>query len=307
MEQIPFDEIIKVITWIGGVVISIWVIRLLREINSKQKEYISIIEKTYQEREKTRDQKIELLDTTHKKEIELIEREKSIFYKTLENEKKNMELSNNSSVDNSLTDKLIAEIKEELSLVVTKVSSLNVMENDLSQMKEIVGLATNMNRKVNFISNEENHMISNKENVSSSFEEINLYKFTFEIYKNIFSNNSFEILFNQSFINLNSILFNKKVLYSILMEILSNVEHHSISKKLIISGIENNQNTKIIFENSTDLKGLNINDDNYWNDNRPSGLNIVKDVMKRYKNEVLIATKDDKFKVELNFKRNNVA
>ena len=75
MELTIFEIILKIITWTGGVFISIWIIKLLREINSKQKEYIILVENAFKEREKTRDQKIELLDLSHKKEIELITRE----------------------------------------------------------------------------------------------------------------------------------------------------------------------------------------------------------------------------------------
>lgn len=298
--------LLKIIAWTGGLFISGWIIKLLREINSKQKEYISLIEKAFQEREKTRDQKIELLDVTHKKEIELIEREKSIFFKSMESEKKNLELrlSNSPSSDNALINNLITELKADLSLVVTKVSNLNIQSQDLSQMKEIVGIAGDINRKVNFISNEESNPVNNGD--FNKQEKINLKEFILEIFNSIYSTSSFKLDYDESLSNLRPIVFRKQVLYIMLTEIFSNVQHHSPSRHLKIYGSENPDEIKVIFENPTrrqkidvaELSKLRIVDKH----DMPNGLFVIKDIMKRYKNEVNFELEDNKFRISLVFK-----
>ena len=302
--------LIKIAPWPAGVLISVWVIKLLREINSKQNEYIILIEKTFHEREKTRDQKIKLLDTAHKKEIELIEREKSIFFKAMESEKKNLELqlSNSPSFDHSLTNDLIAELKQDLALVVTKVSNLSLLADDLSHLKDIVSIAGNINRKVNYISNEETIQFSDKENAFPKQEKIDLKNFILEIYTSIYSNSSFSIQLDDSLSQIQPVYFSKSSLYIILIEIFSNVQNHAISDTLRIYSRETSQNTTLVFENVTATRSIDLNEPKYWNTKgygaRESGLSVIKDIMRRYKNKITVTTNEGIFQVKLNFRKN---
>jgi len=293
----------KFIAWTGGVFISIWIIKLLREINSKQKEYIILIEKSYQEREKTRDNKIELLDLSHKKEIELIEREKKIFFNEMESEKRNLEsrLSNTQNSDSTITNNLISKIKADLSLVVSKVSNLNILAGNISQMIEIVGIAADINRKINFISNDE--IIINKQ------EKINIKKFILETFQIVYSDSSFQLLLDESLSTIQPILFNKGILFTILTEIFSNARKYSTSENIRIYSIEHEHSLGIIFENTIRPDIIGLSDSIFLNkmiehDNRSYGLKIIKEIMKRYHNEVNISSNDEKFQIELYFRRN---
>jgi len=288
MELTIFEIILKIITWTGGVFISIWIIKLLREINSKQKEYIILVENAFKEREKTRDQKIELLDLSHKKEIELIEKEKSIIIKTIEIEKKNLELQiSQKPKDNDVSLlNTILELKTDLSSSISKLSSMNFSNKDLKPLREFIGITSNINRKANYISYQEGE--------SYELVSIKIEKFIMDFFDKGFYNLSGQVVFDKSLSNLKPILFNYEGFNIILSEILANAQRYSYPQNLKIYGHEDDLNTQIVFENP-------IANNNYTEISGGLGLKVIQQILEQYKYKVDIVSEGQVFQLKLNF------
>ncbi len=85
------ETIGKITLGVGCFGLVAWIIKLLTQVNKNQKEYISLLEKEFQEREKTREQRIASMIDIHKQEVNLLERKHELLVASIELEKRTIE------------------------------------------------------------------------------------------------------------------------------------------------------------------------------------------------------------------------
>ena len=286
--NIDLESMIKLLTWIGGVVISAWIIRVLTIMNKRQKEHIDIIKKEFEEREKTFEAKSELLELSHLKETEHLQKQNELQQQSFEITIKNLEYDGKifKNVANNQPQKqlsLFIELNKELMEILKEMKEVNLPEKINKQL---------INRTIN-INEISNEISSIPELKFNRVFGANLHE-TLLRHIDIYSGkNYFEI--DDKIKSVGNVFISDLAINRVLQEAFSNIRHFSTEKLVKIKLVELKDNIAII-----DI----VNTTSYpINNNSNHGLNQLNNNMATFDGKVDFFVKNDKFYLRLSFLR----